>query len=234
ARQAQREGRSGRTGMLGALLLWALAMACKEDSILLPAYALALELTVLRFAAADPRVAGLLRRGYLAAVLAGLAAYALFVLPHYWHWDAYPGRDYSTPERLLTQARVLCLYMGQILLPLPQNMSFFYDWLQPSRGLLQPWTTLPAVATVLGLLAVAWRLRTRRPLFALGVLLFFAAHGIASNVPNLALAFEHRNHFALIGAVLAVGSLLATASHSLRWRPVLQATAATLVLVALA
>ena len=55
-------------------------------------------------------------------------------------------------------------------------------------------------------------MRTRWPLFSLGVFLFFAAHLITSNVIGLELAFEHRNHFALIGAVLAVGSLLAQAS----------------------
>src|SRR5690606_13034607 len=53
ARLAQIRGDSGRTGLLSAALLWALALGCKEDSALLPAYALALELTVLRFGAAD-------------------------------------------------------------------------------------------------------------------------------------------------------------------------------------
>src|SRR5690606_5810102 len=48
ARRAQIAGRSGRTGLLGAALLWAIAMSCKEDSASLPAYTLALELTVLR------------------------------------------------------------------------------------------------------------------------------------------------------------------------------------------
>src|SRR3546814_15829611 len=95
-------------------------------------------------------------------------------------------------------------------------MPFYYDWLQPSRGLLQPWTTLPAIGVVLGLLGLAWHLRSRWPLFALGVFLFFASHFIASNVIPLELAFEHRNHFALVGAVLAVGSLLAHAGQRLR------------------
>src|SRR3546814_12191661 len=88
-------------------------------------------------------------------------------------------------------------------------MPFYYDWLHPSRGLLQPWTTLPAIALVLALLGTAWRLRARWPLFALGVFLFFSAHFIASHVVPLELAFEHRNHFALFGAVLAIGRLLA-------------------------
>src|SRR3546814_8000955 len=116
-------------------------MGCKEDSALLPAYTLALELTVLRFAAVDARLARRLRRGYLLAALAGTAVYALLVIPHYWHWDTLPGRDFSTLERVLTQPRVLCLYLWQILVPLPQNMPFYYDWVQPSRSLLEPWST---------------------------------------------------------------------------------------------
>jgi len=231
ARRAQIRGDSGRTGLLGCLLLWAVAMGCKEDSILLPAYALALELTVLRFAAADAPLANTLRRGYLWATLAGVAVYALWVVPHYWHWEAPPGRDFSTWERLLTQPRVLALYLWQILLPLPQHMPFYYDWIAPSRGLLQPWTTLPALVVVAALLALAWRLRQRQPLFALGVFLFFAAHFVTSNVIPLELAYEHRNHFALIGAVLAVASVLLCLGQ--RLRPAALAGVGAVLLVAL-
>ncbi|MDQ3039116.1 MAG: hypothetical protein M3R16_04865 [Pseudomonadota bacterium] len=233
ARQAQIEGRPGRTGLLAAALLWFFAMGCKEDSILLPAYTLALELTVLRFDAASPRLASRLRRGYLFAAVAAAAAYLFIVIPQYWQWNDYPGRDFSTWERLLTQARVLCLYLWQIVMPLPQHMPFYYDGLQPSRGLLQPWTTLPAIALLAALLGVAWRLRTRWPLFALGVFLFFSAHFIASNVVGLELAFEHRNHFALVGAVLAVGSLLAHASERARVQLGAQATLCAFLLVGL-
>lgn len=234
ARRAQIEGSSGRTGLLATALLWVLALGCKEDAALLPAYMLALELSVLRFAAADSRAASHLRRGYLIASLAGAAAYLLLVVPHYWQWDSYPGRDFSTPERLLTQARVLCLYLWQIVMPLPQHMAFYYDGLQPSRGLLQPWTTLPSLLLVAALLVMAWWQRTRRPLIALGIFLFFGAHFIASNVLGLELAFEHRNHFALIGAVLSIGGLLAQAGQRLALRPVVQASLCLVLLVALA
>src|SRR5690606_36265573 len=136
--------RSRQHGVLAGLC-WALALACKEDSALLPAYTLALELTVLRFRAAQPAIARGIRRTYLAAGLLGLAVFLFIVLPRYWSWDAYGGRDFSTPERLLTQARVLAMYLGQIAWPLPSRLPFYYDDLQPSRGLLQPWTTLPSL-----------------------------------------------------------------------------------------
>lgn len=233
ARRSQIAGRAGSVGFLTAILAWLLAMGCKEDSVLLPAYTLALELTVLRFAAAAERETRLLRRAYLFVSLAGTAVFLLVVVPRHWSWDAYSGRNFSTLERLLTQGRVLWMYLGQIVLPLPSRMPFFYDWVQPSRTLLQPLTTLPALLGLLGLLGAAVWQRTRQPLFALGVFLFFAAHFITSNVIALELAYEHRNHFALIGAVLAIGSLLARAADRLELRDAVRKSAIGLVLVAL-
>ncbi len=233
ARRTQIAGESGRTGMLLALLAWVVSLGCKEDTVLLPAYTLALELTVLRFAASDALLSQRLYRGYLFASVAGAAAYILWVLPNHWYWEAYPGRDFSTPERLLTQARVLCLYLWQIVVPMPSHMPFYYDGLQPSRGLLQPWTTLPAIVVVLALLASAWWLRIRQPLYALGVFLFFAGHFITSNVIGLELVFEHRNNFPLIGAVLAIGVLLAQTSARLRSPPAMQALLCGLLLAGL-
>lgn len=231
ARLAQIEGRVGRSGWLLTLVLWLLAIGCKEDAILLPAYALALELTVLRFRAASSELAQRLRLGYTALAALGAVTFLAVVVPHYWSWDPYWSRDFSTPERLLTQARVLTMYLWEIVLPLPRHMPFYYDWLQPSRSLLQPATTLSGLLVVGTLLATAWRLRTHRPLLALGVLLFFAGHFVTSNVVNLELAFEHRNHFALIGIVLAIGDLLALAS--LRLRPAGEVAVVTVLLILL-
>lgn len=232
-RQAQMAGeRSRQCGVLSGLC-WVLALACKEDSALLPAYTLALELTVLRFQAARPGIARTIRRLYLAASLLGLAIFVFYVVPHYWTWDAYPGRNFSSPERLMTQARILAMYLGQILWPLPSHMPFYYDDLQPSRGLLQPWTTLPALILVVGLLALAWRLRAPRPLFALGIFLFLAGHAISSNVIGLELAFEHRNHFPLIGAVLAFGDLFVAAVARLQVSSRACGVACAAILVAL-
>lgn len=198
----------GRLQGIGVLLFWILALACKEDAPLLFAFCLALELTVLRFSAAQADIAKGWRQTYLLLTVLGLLVYLFVVVPHYWSWDTHAGRDFSTLERLMTQARVLGMYLGQIVLPYPDHMTFIYDGLPVSRSLWQPWTTLPAIALVAFLLAWAWRWRIKRPLFSLGVLLFFSGHFITSNVIALELVFEHRNHFPLIGAVLAVGDLL--------------------------
>lgn len=216
ARLAQIEGGPSRTWWGSAVLCWGLAFLCKEDSALLPAYTWALEITVLGFRAKDGRVSRLLRKVYGTGVLVGAALFLLVVVPHYWHWDAYPGRDFSSYERLLTQGRVLAMYLGQILAPIPASLPFYYDGLEPSRSLLQPLTTLPALLLIIAMVVLAWRMRRRRPLFALGAFVFLIGHFVSSNVIPLELAFEHRNHFPLIGVVLAFGDLFAWAFASVR------------------
>lgn len=233
ARQAQMAGRSGRTGWMLATMLWVLALACKEDAILVPAYALALELTVLKFSASQPHAARRIRLGYMWMTVISAALFFLVVVPHYWSWGNYGGRDFSGPDRLLTQGRVLCMYLWQSVVPLPSQMTFYYDWLQPSRGLLTPWTTLPSLLFVLALLGTAWHLRAQRPLFALGVFLFLSGHFVTSNVIGLELAFEHRNHFPLIGVVIAAGDLLRAAADRFNVRGSIRFAVCMLLLVAM-
>ncbi len=219
-RQAQMEGRRSRLQGVLTVLFWVLGFAAKEDALLLPLYTLALELTVLRFRAAQPLLATVLRRGYLWLAAMGVAVYLLLVVPHFWSGPAYPGRGFNTWERLLSQGRALAMYLGQMLWPLPSRLPFYYDDFAISRSLWQPATTLPAWLLLAALLTWAWRWRARRPLFAFGVLLFFAGHFMTSNVIGLELVFEHRNHLPLIGIVLALGDLAVMAWdrwHLPRW-----------------
>ncbi len=208
-RLAQIDGKTSRRYGLAALLCWLLALASKEDAALFPLYALLLELTVLGFRAATPATHRALRIGFAGFAAVGLLVYLFWVVPHYWRWDAYPGRNFSSLERLLTEGRVLVMHLGQILWPLPGRMPFFYDNFEVSHSLLQPWTTLPSLVLIAALLALAWRLRQRRPLLAFGLLLYFAGHFMTSNVIGLELVFEHRNQLPLIGIVLAAADLIA-------------------------
>lgn len=207
-RQAQIAGDSARRQAAWVLVFWALGLASKEDAVLLPAYTLGLELMVLRFQAASSSLSIFWRRLYTVAVMFGTLVFLLWVVPHYWSWDNYPGRDFSTPERLLTQGRVLVTYLGQTFWPLPERFPFYYDDYSISRTLLQPLSTLFCWLLLAGLVTLGWLLRHKRPLFALGIWLFFAGHFITSNVIGLELVFEHRNHLPLIGASLLVGDFL--------------------------
>ncbi|MDO3382823.1 hypothetical protein [Gilvimarinus algae] len=198
----------GRLQGVGVIIFGLLALACKEDAPLLFAYVLALELSLLRFQAADEKVSRGLKQSFIVLSFVVLFGYFFILLPQYWHWADYPGREFSSWERLLTQGRVLIMYLGQIIVPLPDNMPFLYDNYVVSRGLLKPLTTLLSILLIVGILLLAWLWRCYRPLFSFGVLLFLFGHSISSNVIPLELVFEHRNHFPLIGALIAVFELL--------------------------
>lgn len=193
-----------------------LGLACKEDVLLLPGFTWILELTVLGYRAASPQQSERWRRGYQLLIGMGAAFFLLVFLPHYWSSEPYAWRGFNSLERLLTQGRVLVMYLGQMLLPLPQFLPFYYDDLVPSRGLLEPATTLASLVLLAGLLAWAWHWRVRQPVFAAGVMLFFMGHFITSNAINLELVFEHRNHFPLIGTVMALGALACLTADRLK------------------
>lgn len=207
-RVAQRDGARGWPWLALSTLLAGVGMLSKETAVLFPAYALALELTVLRFDAQSLRTRRFLQLAYAIGTTITLVLFATWVLPKYVSVDAYALRDFTLYERLLSQLRILPVYLGQMLLPLPGSMLFYYDNFPKSTGWLNPASTLAGGALLLALFIAAWRLRERMPLVALGILWFFAAHLLTSNVFPLELVFEHRNYFALLGVLLALADLV--------------------------
>lgn len=135
-------------------------------------------------------------------------------------WDrlsgSYSARDFTLGERLLTQARVLMEYMGQILLPRGPRMGVIHDDYVVSTGLLSPPSTLFALLALLAISVGAVWLRKRAPAVFAGWFLFLAAHSIESTVFPLELYFEHRNYLPAIGLWLAVAGLAELATRGLR------------------
>jgi tetratricopeptide (TPR) repeat protein len=120
----------------------------------------------------------------------------------------YPVKDFTPLERLLSEPRVLVFYVSQLLWPAPSRLSLLHGF-EVSRGLFQPWTTLPAlvlVSGVLGLCAVAAR---RHRLLSFCGLWFFLQLAIESTVIPLALAMEHRLYLPLFGPSLALAYVIA-------------------------
>lgn len=207
-RQNQIAGGRGRIQGVGVIVFWFLALICKDDAVLLPVFTLLLELTVLRFQAGQAVVTRGLKQCYSLFVVVALVAYCFVIIPKYGCWNICSGRDFNSGERLLTQGRVLMMYLGQIIFPLSDRLPFIYENYPVSRSLFQPWATLPSLFIITALIVWAWCWRHIRPLFAFGVLLFFAGHLISSNIILLELVFEHRNHFPMIGAILALSDLI--------------------------
>lgn len=207
ARSRQQKGTPAWPWLVPILPLVALGIAAKESAVLFFAYALAIELTTFRFTSKSERTARAWKWAYGLAIGVVVVGFAVLVLPKYWV-PTDLSRGFGTSERLLSQLRILPMYLGQMLWPLSSNLPFNYDHLAPSRGWLEPVTTFAGGALLALLACTAIAARRRMPLYSLGIALFFTAHAITSNVIPLELAFEHRNYFALFGVLLAITEVI--------------------------
>lgn len=202
-------GRNGLGYCIASLLLpTALGVLAKETAIMLPLYAFLVEWVLFGFRRAtgglDRGIALLFGLTLALPALAGLALLAPWLLkPSVW-----ASRDFTLGTRLLSEARIVIDYIAWTLLPLPQSLSFYHDHYPLSRGLLSPWSTLSSLVLIFALLALAILLRQRRPLIALGLLLYFGSHLLTGTVLPLELVYEHRNYFPSLALLLTVVPVL--------------------------
>lgn len=188
-----------------------LAAFSKESGLLLVLFIMLIEFFVLGFRGPNgvPRRIKLLHGTLVGSIVVGvlvLLANLDFVL------DGYSFREFSPFERILTQFRVLCVYLSQLLLPLPWKLGFFHDDFSVSTGVFEPFSTFLSLLLVLGLIVGAILARKRMPLTAFGIFYFFASHVLESTIFGLELMFEHRNYTGSFGIFLALVPLLAVPS----------------------
>jgi protein O-mannosyl-transferase len=175
-----------------------LAIACKANGILLPMLAWLIETILLAPAQRIPD-AQRMRFAWMRRLALNLPSALLLI------WLAMQGlhfvlygissvRPWTLAERLLTEARIVCDYLGSLWLPHPYTAGLFNDAVTVSSGLLEPPSTLAAIVFLTALLVAAIALRRRAPALALAVLFYFAGHLLESTVIPLELYYEHRNY----------------------------------------
>jgi hypothetical protein len=182
--------RAGHLWMMGGIGLGTLlATFSKENGALLPLLILAIEFCRPKDVAPAKRWFRVLFLYVPSIAILGLLASYIDLSNH--PWDQRP---YNQPERLLTEARVLWDYLGNLFIPRIEGSGLYQDGLTVSRDLLHPASTLPAVLGLFALLAGGILARRRYPLLGLAVLFFFGAHLLESSLLGLELYFEHRNY----------------------------------------
>lgn len=172
-----------------------LAMLCKANGALLPLLLLTLEWSAPTLAA-DPHLTRQFRRARaLLLVLPSLAliAWLLAKVPGVFSGET-SGRPWTVGQRLLTEPRVLCDYLGQLWIPQASSASVFNDAFQPSTDWLHPVTTIPAMLLMAALLLLAWICRRRVPYLTFTIAFYFAGQLLESTLLPLELYFEHRNY----------------------------------------
>lgn len=198
----QRTGLTSNLMLISSwLLLWPLSFLSKETGILFPVFVVLWELVLQR------STQGHLDR--FARVVAALAGVSVLVVLVYamssraqWLWASYDMRSFSLAERVLTEGRVLWVYLGLMVLPRLEAFGLYHDDIVVSTGWLTPWTTLPALLGLAVLLRLSWGLRRCAPLASFGIAWFFVGHSLESTVLPLELAHEHRNYLPLFGLLL--------------------------------
>jgi len=219
-------GRERRALVGAAVGSGLLALGSKEIAVTLPLAVWLYEWFFLRDL--DPGFArrSLARLGIPLALVGGALYVAFFFGPDW----GYAKRDFTVGERLLTQLRVVVIYLSLISFPHPGRLNLLHD-VEASRSWLDPPTTLACGLLLLALLFGGVLLARRFRLVSFAILWFFLQLLLESTFLPLELIYEHRTYLPMVGVALAVPWLGWAALGS---RPRAAAALAALVLTTLA
>lgn len=212
-----------------SVLSGALAVASKENALLLPVVLYLMELLLIQ----GVNRARLVRHARLAVVPLALLAGLTLLMVDLSSAFSYASRDFTMMERALTQPRVLLFYLSQMLYPTPERFLLIHDF-PLSTSLWQPWTTLPAILFWLAWLAAGLLLAAKRPLIAFSLLFFLVNHAIESSILPLEMVFEHRNYLPSMTLYLLLGIGIVTLLRDFSPKPQVRAVVASAVVVVIA
>ena len=117
----------------------------------------------------------------------------------------YKTRDFTLWQRLLSESRVVILYLCLIFYPHPDRLNLDYDF-PLSYSMIDPPTTLMAFAIIIGILAMAFWLAPKDRLVSYCLFWFLGNLVVESTVVGLELVFEHRTY--LPSMLIVVMSIL--------------------------
>lgn len=223
-REKQLAGPGGSGHIILAYLLFLpLAILSKENGILLVPMIFLLEICIYRFSGPAPVSRRIKQIMMLSMIIPALLLLTILIIHSDTWMRGYEIRDFTPGERLLTETRVMLLYLRMIALPVQSFMGFFHDDLAVSSSLFEPATTLFSLGFLLLLCITAIALIKRAPVISFGLLLFLTGHLIESTVLPLELMFEHRNYLPLLGIFLAISAVarLLIRQSGLVWIPVM-------------
>lgn len=214
-------------GVLAVVFCGVLALLCKETALVLPLYALLVEIWVLN---SLPVPVTVRTRRLLAsvAVIVLASATAYFV---YYIAPGYGGREFTLGQRLWTEARVMWAYLQLLTVPVPGTYTLFHDDLVLSRGWLEPISTLLSVLALFAVSVLLVKRRVSQPYLLFGWVWFLVGHLLEGSFVPLELMHEHRNYLPGLGIIALIVLAL---NDGLASRPAAGRICAALALVTLA
>ncbi|HMM75435.1 MAG TPA: hypothetical protein PJ986_06995 [Gammaproteobacteria bacterium] len=190
---------------LGIPLATAVAALAKENGVLLIGYAFVIEAVMYDFQRdRDWRKGNPTQFFAIVLVLPMLLLACYLLYTPEWLSRAAETREFNAAERMLTEARVLFMYVGLLFVPAISHLALFYDDFTISRSLVEPLTTLPSVVGWILIAGMALVVRKKRVWYAFAVLWFLVGHAMESTFILLELVHPHRNYIAYLGPILGV------------------------------
>ncbi len=119
----------------------------------------------------------------------------------------YELRNFTLTQRVVTEFRVVILYLSLLIYPHPNRLNLDYDF-PISHSLIDPITTLAALMVIVGLIGIACLLAKKDRLLSFCLLWYFGNLVIESSLIGLEIVFEHRTYLPsmmiiLIAVILA-------------------------------
>lgn len=193
---------------VGSLLAGVGALLSKENAYTLPLALVLCEIALFqsgkfKISFRDYRVLGALA----GLVLLGILVITKFSTLIFRTIPPSGGTDYTvtTTNYLLTQFRVICIYIRMLFLPFGQNL----DWdIEPSYSLFEL-KTLAGLLFLSGIIAFAVWIYKRNRILAFGIFWFFLTLAVESSlVPIEDTFFEHRTYLPSFGFFLILGAVI--------------------------
>ena len=174
---------------------FAMAMGSKENAAMLPLSIFLYEILLIQ------GITGQKLRRYsgLLVIVAGLILVFCFTYFYiqggniFSFLNGYEGRQFTLAQRLLTEPRIIVLYITLLLYPDPNRLNIAHS-IQISTSFFNPIWTFFSILLILGAICYSVYLAKKRSLFSFCILFFILNHAIESTILPLELIFEHRNY----------------------------------------
>lgn len=212
-----------------------LAFGSKENSVLLPFSILLVEY-IFFSQGTNFRLTIKKNRTKLLGILPLLLFFTWLLFNHYGaNLFNYQSRNFTLPERLLTEPHILLYYLFQIFIPTATTLSIEHD-ITLSTSLFTPSNTLPAILLCIALIFVSVKYIYKYPIFSFAILFFFLNHLIESTAIPLELFFEHRNYLPALFlffpiSIVIVTQLKSISPYSFPWKKVILFTFTSIFLL---
>lgn len=201
-----------------------LAFGSKENAAMLPFSILLLDLFLIQ----EINQQNLKKNVWILAGLVGIPLVLLLILKgtslfslDYLLSRYEVNRPFGLIERVLTEQRVILMYLSLLMYPIPQRLSLIHE-ISISRGLLDPPATIVSIIVIFIIVLGCVLSAKRVPLLAYCFLFFFLNHIIEGSVFCLELFFEHRNYLPSMLLFVPVSILMIKGIRYYGSRPAMQ------------